>query len=90
MVGDAVPLSAIKSIDEVIADPHVQAREMIVDVPVAGQAIAMLGLPIKLSNASVAAHDPAPALGEHNAAVLQGMLDLDDTAFAALVDSGVI
>jgi CoA:oxalate CoA-transferase len=90
MVGDAVPLSAIKSIDEVIADTHVKAREMIVDVPVAGQAIAMLGLPIKLSNASVAAHDPAPALGEHNATVLQGMLDLDDAAFAALVDSGVI
>jgi CoA:oxalate CoA-transferase len=90
MVGDAVPLSAIKSIDEVIADPHVKAREMIVNVPVAGQAIAMLGLPIKLSGAGVAAHDPAPAIGEHNAAVLQGMLDLDDAEIAALADSGVI
>jgi CoA:oxalate CoA-transferase len=90
MVGDAVPLSAIKSIDEVIADPHVKAREMIVDVPVAGRAIPMLGLPIKLSGAPAAAHDPAPAIGEHNAAVLQGMLDLDDAAIAALTDSGVI
>lgn len=90
LVGDAVPLSAIKSIDEVIADPHVKAREMIVDVPVAGRAIPMLGLPIKLSGATAVAHDPAPALGEHNAAVLQGLLDLDDAAFAALTDSGVI
>ncbi len=90
MAADAVPLSAIKSIDEVIADPHVRARGMIVNVPVAGRPIPMLGLPIKLSGADGSVHDPAPALGEHNAAVLQGLLGLDDAAFAALSDSGVI
>lgn len=90
MAGDAVPLSAIKSIDEVVADPHVRARQMIVDVPVAGRPIPMLGLPIKLSGAQLSPHDPAPAIGEHNAAVLQGMLGLDDAALAALGDNGVI
>jgi CoA:oxalate CoA-transferase len=90
MAGDALPLSAIKSIDEVIADPHVKAREMIVDVPVAGRAVAMLGLPIKLSGLAVSAHDPAPAIGEHNSAVLREILGLDDAAIAALGDSGVI
>ena len=90
MVGDAVPLSAIKSIDEVVGDPHVRARQMIVDIPVAGRSVPMLGLPIKLSGAAASAHEPAPDIGEHNAAVLQGMLGLDDAEFAALGDSGVI
>lgn len=90
MAGDDVPLSAIKSIDEVIADPHIRARGMIVDVPVGGRDVPMLGLPIKLSGATPAPHDPAPALGEHNAVVLRGLFGLDDAALAALGDKGVI
>lgn len=90
MAGDEVPLSAIKSIDEVIADPHVRARNMIVNVAVAGRPVAMFGQPIKLSGDDASVYDPAPTLGEHNAAVLKGLLGLDDEAFSALVDSGVI
>ena len=90
MAGDAVPLSAIKSIDEVVADPHVRARGMIVDVPVAGQADSDARPSDQAVGREAPAHDPAPALGEHNAAVLQGLLGLDDAAFAALSDSGVI
>lgn len=90
MAGDDVPLSAIKSIDEVIADPHIKARGMIVDVPVAGRPIPMLGLPIKLSGAPPSAHQPAPGIGEHNSAVLKGLLGIDDAELAALGERGVI
>jgi len=90
MAGDEVPISAIKSIDEVIADPHVRARGMIVDVPVGGRDVAMLGLPIKLSGSVPAPHRAAPDLGEHNATVLHGLLGLDDSELAALRDKGVI
>lgn len=90
MAGDAVPLSAIKSIDEVIADPHVQARGMIVDVPVAGRPVRMLGSPIKLSGDETQGHRSAPGLGEHNEAILRGMLGIDAAGFAALVERGVI
>ncbi|MEA3537503.1 MAG: CaiB/BaiF CoA-transferase family protein [Pseudomonadota bacterium] len=90
MAGDDVPLSAIKSIDEVIADPHIRARGMIVDVPVAGRDIEMLGLPIKLSGTNAGAHDPAPVLGQHNELVLKDMLGLDDAALATLRGKGVI
>ncbi len=85
MAGDDVPLSAIKSIDEVIADPHIRARGMIVDVPVAGQSIEMMGLPIKLSGSGGEAHRAAPEVGEHNGAVLKELLGLD---LSALGDNG--
>jgi CoA:oxalate CoA-transferase len=90
MAGDKVPLSAIKSIDEVIADPHIAARGMIVDVPVAGQMVRMLGLPIKLSGSAVQPHAPAPELGQHNGSILHELLGLDEAAIAALADRGVI
>jgi len=90
MAADTVPLSAIKSIDEVIADPHVIARGMITDIPMGDRAVPMLGLPIKLSAVEACAHAPAPGLGQHNAAVLKELLGLDDAELAALSDSGAI
>jgi len=84
MAGDAVPLSAIKSIDEVVADPHIAARGMIVDVPIGEKPVAMLGLPIKLSGAPVQPHAPAPRLGQHNDAVLVDMLGMAAADVAAL------
>jgi crotonobetainyl-CoA:carnitine CoA-transferase CaiB-like acyl-CoA transferase len=63
---------------------------MIVDVPVAGRPIPMLGLPIKLSGDQGQAHAPAPALGEHNDAVLRDLLGLEPGAIAMLRDRGVI
>jgi CoA:oxalate CoA-transferase len=90
MAGDEVPISAIKTIDEVIADPHIVERGMIVDVPVAGQDVAMLGLPIKLSGATDTPHQSAPLLGEHNAVVLERMLGIGAAELAQLVRQKVI
>lgn len=84
MAGDAVPLSAIRTIDEVVADPHIAARQMIVDVPMGEKTVAMLGLPIKLSNAPAQAHAAAPALGEHNELVFREMLGMAAADIAAL------
>ncbi|WP_312795009.1 CoA transferase, partial [Tianweitania sp.] len=65
MAGDRVPLSAIKTIAEVVEDPHIAAREMIVNVPVAGKLVRMFGMPIKLSEAKSRDHVKAPTPGEH-------------------------
>ncbi|KKC23752.1 formyl-CoA transferase [Sphingomonas sp. SRS2] len=88
MAGDAVPLSAIKTIAEVVADPHIAAREMIVDVPMGTKPVRMLGLPIKLSNLPSQPHAAAPALGEHNDAIFRGLLGLADAEIAALTPRG--
>ncbi len=84
MAGDRVPLSAIKTIDEVIADPHIGARGMIVDVPMGEVSVAMLGLPIKLSNLGIQPHAGAPTLGEHNQTVFGDMLGMAEADIAAM------
>ena len=62
----AVPCGPINTIDKVVADPQVLAREMIVPVvhPVAGE-LKMPGVPIKFSETPASIAGPAPLLGEH-------------------------
>jgi CoA:oxalate CoA-transferase len=84
MAGDTVPLSAIKTIDEVIADPHIAARGMIVDVPMGEAMVSMLGMPIKLSEMKPQPHAAAPTLGQHNQAVFGDMLGMAPAEIAAL------
>ena len=69
---DGIPNGPINSVDQVINDPQVIAREMIVEVdhPVAGKT-SLPGIPIKLSATPGTIREPAPLLGEHTAEVLQ-------------------
>ncbi|MGI6852294.1 CaiB/BaiF CoA transferase family protein [Mesorhizobium sp. 1B3] len=90
MAGDRVPLSAIKTIAEVVEDPHIAAREMIVNVPVAGKLVRMFGFPIKLSQATSHAHVKAPDPGEHNADIYMRLADLSAEEVASLAERGVI
>ncbi len=68
---DGIPNGPINSVDQVINDPQVIAREMIVEVdhPVAGKT-SLPGIPIKLSATPGTIREPAPLLGEHTAEVL--------------------
>lgn len=84
LAADQVPLSAIKTIAEVVADPHIAVREMIVDVPMGDKAVPMLGMPIKLSDMPRQPHAGAPALGEHNQAVFGDMLGMAAAEIAEL------
>lgn len=53
-----VPCGAVRTIDEVVADPHTAHREMIVDIG----AYRGTGSPIKLSRTPVSYHSAPPAL----------------------------
>lgn len=90
MAGDKIPLSAIKTIAEVVEDPHIAARNMIVDVPIAGKLIGMFGLPIKLSGAGQMSFEKAPLPGEDNAEVLSRLADVTAAELARLKASGAI
>jgi CoA:oxalate CoA-transferase len=86
-----VPCGPVNTVDRVVRDPQVQAREMIVEVtdPQAGP-MRMAGVPTKLSATPGRIQGPAPRLGEHTEAVLSDWLRLAPERLAQLRSQGVI
>ena len=70
--GRGVPCGPINDYAEVLADPHVRARGLVVETehPTLGR-IETLGTPIKLSDTPLAPGRPAPRLGEHTDEILR-------------------
>jgi len=85
-----VPCGACQDTGEVLADPHLKAREMIVDVdyPTRGT-YQTVGCPIKLSDSPVEVNRP-PMLGEHTEALLQSLCGVDPVETRRLRDDGVV
>ena len=67
-----VPCGPINDYAEVMADPHVRARSLVVETehPTLGR-IQTLGTPIKLSETPLTPGRPAPTLGQHTDEVLR-------------------
>ena len=84
-----VPCGACLDTGEVLTDPHLQAREMIVEVehPVRGKYLTV-GNPIKLS-ASHTTIGPSPLLGQHRVEILKE-LGYGDDDIEALAKDGAI
>ena len=93
ILGDAgVPCGACQDTSEVMADPHLLARDMIVDIedyPARKGAFKTVGCPIKLSDTPVDITRP-PTLGEHSDEVLADLCGLDADEIRRLRDEGVI
>jgi formyl-CoA transferase len=89
LAGAGVPCGACLDTGEVLADPHLRARDMIVEVehPVRGRYVTA-GNPVKLS-ASPTRISAAPLLGQHRREILNE-LGYDDAAISALDSEGAI
>ena len=89
LAGAGVPCGACLDTGEVLEDPHLHARDMIVEVehPVRGRYVTV-GNPIKLS-ASPTAIGPSPLLGQHRREIL-AELGYGDADIAALEKDGAI
>jgi len=90
-LGDAeIPCGPVNSYAEVFNDPHVLARQMLMEVehPVAGR-VKMTGINVKLSQTPGALQRPAPTLGQHAHQVLH-RLGYQDQAIDQLKIDGVI
>ncbi len=91
ILGEAgVPCGATLDTGEVLADPHLRARDMIVDVeyPTRGT-YQTVGCPMKLSDSPAEVTRP-PLLGEHTADVLQELCGVDADAVQKLRVQGVV
>lgn len=92
MLGDAgVPCGACQDTTEVLDDPHLKARDMIVDVrePVSGKPYRTVGCPIKLSDSPVQVTNP-PKLGEQTSALLAELCGVSAEDLRRLKESGVV
>lgn len=65
-----VPAGAVRTVPEVLRDPQVLAREMVVTVahPTIGD-LKLVGIPFKFSDTPASIRRPPPLLGEHSAEV---------------------
>ena len=86
-----VPCGPINRIDEVFADPHVQARGMRVELPhpTAGT-VPLVANPIRLSGSPVSYRLAPPQLAQHTDEVLRDWLGLQEQALDALRRNSVI
>ena len=80
----------IYDIDQFVADPHVQARQIVVDVPDEEiGSVTMHNVIPRLSATPGALRRPAPKLGEHNAEVL-GRVGVDGVRPGQAPSEGVV
>ena len=84
----------INTLQQVFADPHVQARGVVVEMPHAslpeGGTVKVIANPVRLSETPADYRLPPPLLGQHTDAVLKEALGLDDATLAELRGKGVI
>ncbi len=73
-----LPCAPINTIDKIVNDPHIKAREMMIELehPVAGHQ-KMAGVPVKMSGTPGKVEFPAPLLGQHTGEILQEMFGWD-------------
>ena len=92
LLGDAgVPSGACQDTGEVLEDPHLVAREMIVDIdyPLRDGLYKTVGCPVKLSDSPAEITRP-PELGEHSEELLQDLAGVSPADVEKLRKDGVI
>ena len=86
-----VPAGRINNIDQVLSDPQVLHRQMVVEVdhPTAGK-LKLLGVPYKFSETPAEVKTAPPLLGQHTEEVLGQLLGYSPEDVAELRKVGVV
>ena len=86
-----IPAGPVYSVADVLADPHIKARNMIVEIeyPEVGK-ITIPAVPIKLSETDTTIQKRAPMVGEHNDEVYCQLLGYSKEKLGRLSQEGVI
>jgi crotonobetainyl-CoA:carnitine CoA-transferase CaiB-like acyl-CoA transferase len=73
LMSAGVPCGRVRTIDQVLQDPQLEARSMLVDLPTAERPVKVPGNPIKLSGVRPLPAAPPPALGQHTAEIARAL-----------------
>ena len=74
-LGGKLPFAPVNRTDEIFADPHVAARDMLASVQVPGteRVVQLANTPIKMSETQGGVNARGPALGEHTEQILTSL-----------------
>lgn len=85
-----VPAARVNTVDQVVADPQLTARGMVVELAAAdGRRVRVMGDPILMKESARAYRYP-PAAGEHSADILSDVLGLARQEIDLLVSEGAV
>jgi len=81
----------INTLEQVFADPHVQARDMVVEMAHgSGETVKVIANPVKLSATPPSYRSAPPVLGEHTQDVLTSVLKMSASDIATLKEKGIV
>lgn len=91
LIKERVPCAPVRTLDEVIADPHLHARGLLeeIDHPEFGP-ITVARSPLRFEGSAQTKLKPSPRLGGNNDDVFKGWLGLPEGRVEALRDMGAI
>ena len=68
-----VPCGRVRTLDQVLLDPQLAARQMLLEMSADGESVKVPGNPVKLSGVPDLASLPPPALGQHTDEIRRSM-----------------
>ena len=86
-----VPVAPVYNVDDVARDPHLNSREMFVEVDhrAAGK-VKVVNFPVKFSETPCMVRDAAPVLGQHDEDILRNILGYDESKIDELKKANAI
>ena len=91
MRGARIPCAPVNNFEQALNDPHVLARNMVVEVPhVNGTTVKQVGNPIKLSETHEDTFTAPPLVGQHTEEVLTEILGMSEEAIVQLREERVL
>jgi crotonobetainyl-CoA:carnitine CoA-transferase CaiB-like acyl-CoA transferase len=92
LCAQGIPAGPSNEAPDLVADPHVRNRDMLIEVPRAdgGRPMLVAGNPVKLSDVAEGPALAPPRLGEHGDRILRELLGLGDAELERLRAQGAI
>jgi crotonobetainyl-CoA:carnitine CoA-transferase CaiB-like acyl-CoA transferase len=89
---ELIPVGPINQMHEVFADPHVEARGLVVEQNLSANSSAtkMIGNPIRFSRTPIQYRHAPPRLGAHTAEILRDELEMSQSDLERLVEQGIV